>query len=306
MLDYEYDLLLERLEEKRVPARPSLPLPTPSLPVARKVKAGWALSSSPTRADASEIYIHVRMLDRRTSGNKSPGVIGVNLIYGTSIRTKTETLIRSLLDSLTWERVEVDMIRFADRRLRELTTGSWRFNWCARLTEAAMFTAQGEAIQWAECYIKAGSGQRGSFRPVTKATLDVLERGRTIPSGTGTQREQPHVNGNDTAPPDVGPRHRYADFLQRTETLRAGKTVLISNFAGSIAWPRTLGDIQPSAGIALGASIWKFSTSFYNESEGGLLGGWTAFQIPRLYIYPHRTSRPGRSSPPKVILSPHI
>ena len=45
------------------------------------------------------------------------------------------------------------------------------------LTEAAMFTAQGEAVQWAEVlHQKPVLVQRGSFHPVTKATLDVLER----------------------------------------------------------------------------------------------------------------------------------
>ena len=41
-----------------------------------------------------------------------------------------------------------------------------------------MLTAKGEAVQWAEVlYNKPVLVQRGSFRPVTKATLDVLERG---------------------------------------------------------------------------------------------------------------------------------
>jgi len=44
-------------------------------------------------------------------------------------------------------------------------------------------------------------------------------------------------------------------------------------------------------GIALGASILKeiFDESFYNESEGGLLGGLAhLFKNPaRLYVYPH-------------------
>ena len=45
------------------------------------------------------------------------------------------------------------------------------------LTEAAMFTAKGEAVQWAEVlHQKPALVQRGSFHPVTKATLDVLER----------------------------------------------------------------------------------------------------------------------------------
>ena len=42
------------------------------------------------------------------------------------------------------------------------------------LTEAAMFTHLGEAVQWAEVlYEKPVLVQRGSFRPVTRATVDV-------------------------------------------------------------------------------------------------------------------------------------
>src|SRR5262249_41124048 len=108
------------------------------------------------------------------------GVIGVNLIHGAFYsHLQPDALIRSLLDNLTWERVEVDMIRFAgpafsgvDNRLMALQLVR------EGLTEAAMFTAQGEAVQWAEVlYNKPVMVQRGSFRPVTKATLDVLERG---------------------------------------------------------------------------------------------------------------------------------
>src|SRR5207237_5059684 len=66
-------------------------------------------------ADASEIYIHLRMLDRENVRQQEAlGVIGVNLIYGTFYaHNQPELLIRSLLDNLTWERVEVAMIRFA-------------------------------------------------------------------------------------------------------------------------------------------------------------------------------------------------
>src|SRR5205807_10179987 len=103
------------------------------------------------------------------------GVIGLNLISGTFYaHRQPDALIRSLLDNLTWERVEVDMIRFGgpafagvDDRLMALQLVR------EGLTEAAMFTAQGEAIQWAEVlYNKPVMVQRGSFRPLTKATLD--------------------------------------------------------------------------------------------------------------------------------------
>jgi hypothetical protein len=84
-----------------------------------------------------------------------------------------------------------------------------------------------------------------------------------------------------------------ADFLQRADTLRAlGRTVLVSNFRrfhrlASYLFRYT----RRPLGIALGASNLGeiFDESFYNESEGGLLGGLgQLFKNPaRLYVYPH-------------------
>jgi hypothetical protein len=84
-----------------------------------------------------------------------------------------------------------------------------------------------------------------------------------------------------------------ADFLERVETLRAlGQTVLVSNFRRFHRLASYLSRYtKRPLGIALGASNLKeiFDESFYNESEGGLLGGLgQLFKNPaRLYIYPH-------------------
>src|SRR5215471_17678167 len=181
MLDYEYDLLLERLEDKRGATTAFFAFAN-TVTTRREEGHGWLgikFQAEPG-ADPSEIYIHVRMLDKENVRQQEAlGVIGVNLIHGTVYLHKdSDSLIRALLDNLTWERVEVDMIRFAgpafakvDNRLMALQLVK------EGLTEAAMFTAQGEAIQWAEVlYNKPTLVLRGSFRPVTKATLDVLER----------------------------------------------------------------------------------------------------------------------------------
>src|SRR5262249_51055928 len=221
-----------------------------------------------------------------------------NLIYGTVYSHRTpETLIRSLLDSLTWERVEVDTIRFAgpafagvDNRLMALQLVR------EGLTEAAMFTAQGEAIQWAEVlYNKPVLVQRGSFRPVTKATLDVMER------GLEQFVQEPQLAGETPVVlMEMTLRHLTtdevidsADFLERAETLRAlGQTVLVSNFRRFHRLAAYLSRYtNRPIGIALGAAKLKeiFDESFYNESEGGLLGGLgQLFKNPaRLYVYPH-------------------
>jgi hypothetical protein len=301
MLDYEYDLLLERLENKRG-ANTAFFAFANTVTTRREEGHGWLgikFQSEPG-ADASEIYIHLRMLDRENVRQQEAlGVIGVNLVYGTFYaHHEPDALIRSLLDNLTWERVEVDMIRFAgpaftgvDNRLMALQLVR------EGLTEAAMFTAQGEAIQWAEAlYQKPVLIQRGSFRPVTRATLDVLERGlEQFLEEPDLKGEQPQVLMEMTL------RHLTSDhgidatdFLQRAETLRAlGKTVLVSNFRRFHRLASYLSRYtKRPLGIALGASNLKeiFDESFYNESEGGLLGGLgQLFKNPaRLYVYPHQ------------------
>jgi len=250
-------------------------------------------------ADPSEIYIHVRMLDKENFRQQEAlGVIGVNLVYATFyLHSQPDRLIRSLLDDLTWERVEVDMIRFAgpafaglDNRLMALRLVQ------EGLTEAAMFTAEGEAVQWAEVlYNKPVLVQRGSFRPVTRATLDVLERGlEQFVKEPELAGETPVVLMEMTLRHlTTGDAINAADFLQRADTLKAlGKLVMVSNFRRYHRLAAYLSRYtRRPLGLALGAVGLKeiFDESFYNESEGGMLGGFgQLFKNPaRLYVYPH-------------------
>jgi hypothetical protein len=303
MLDYEYDLLLQRLDKTHggksaffvfantVAARSY---------TRREDGHGWLgirFQVEP-RSEPSEILIHVRMLDKDNERQQEAlGIIGVNLLHGAFyLHDQPVQLIHSLLDHLTWERVEVDMIRFSgpafarvDNRLMALALVE------QDLTEAAMFTADGEMVQWAELlYKKPVLVQRGSFHPVTKATVDVLER------ALEQFVREPEIK--DEAPVvlmEMTLRHLTTgdfidekDFLQRADTLRAlGKTVLISNFRRFHRLAAYLSRYtNRPIGIALGASKLAeiFNESYYNESEGGLLGGLgQLFKNPgRLYVYP--------------------
>src|SRR5713101_2534293 len=118
MLDYEYDLLLQRLEDKRG-AKIAFFTFANTVATRREGGDGWLgiRFQAESGSDSSEILIHVRMLDKENVRQQEAlGIIGVNLIYGTFyLHREPEALIRSLLDNLTWERVEVDMIQFAGR-----------------------------------------------------------------------------------------------------------------------------------------------------------------------------------------------
>src|SRR5882724_9533593 len=85
MLDYEYNLLLERLAEKRG-GRTAFFVFANTVATRREEGNGWLgirFQAEPG-AEASEILIHVRMLDKENvRQRKALGTIGVNLIYGT-------------------------------------------------------------------------------------------------------------------------------------------------------------------------------------------------------------------------------
>jgi hypothetical protein len=306
MLDHEYQLLLERLQTKRGDKTAFFVFAN-TVATRRDEGNGWLgirFQASPGAAP-SEILIHVRTLDRENvRQHEALGIMGVNLIYGTFyFHHEPERLVRSLLDGLTWERVEVDMIRFSgpaftrvDNRLMALALVK------DGLTEAAMFTADGEAIQWAEAlYKKPVLIQRGSFRPVTKATLDVQEK------ALEQFLKEPDLKGETPVVlMEMTLRHlaraeviEECDFLQRTATLSAlGKTVLISNFRRYHRLASYLARYTDRPlGLAIGASKLAeiFDESFYNDAEGGLLGGLgQLFKNPaRLYVYPSLNLKTG-------------
>ena len=312
MLDYEFDLLLQRLDKTRGDKSTFFvfanTVATSSF--TRKEEGnGWLGIKFQTQphGEPSEIYIHVRMLDRENvRQQEAVGIVGVNLIHGAVyFYHHPEMIIESLLDQLSWEQVEVDMIRFAgpafegvDDRLMALQLVQ------QGLTEAAMFTADGKAAQWAEVlYKKPVLVQRGSFKPVTNATLDVLERAHA------QFAKEPEVNGE--APfvlLEMTLRHlttgdaiNHQDFLNRAEVLGAlGQTVLISNFRRFHRLTAYLARYtsRPIA-HAVGASKLPeiFTEEIYNDHDGGIMGGLGQLfsNHSRLYVYPSHNFQTGKS-----------
>ena len=170
------------------------------------------------------------------------------------------------------------------------------------LTEAAMFTAKGEPVQWAEVlYKKPVLVQRGSFHPVTKATLDVLERGlEQFVREPDVAGENPVVLMEMTLRNLLsGDGIDHKDFLARVDILSAlGKTVLISNFGRYYRLVAYLARYtHKMTGIALGVPSLReiFDEKFYTDLEGGLLEslGRLFKCLVKLYVYPFRDPQTG-------------
>jgi hypothetical protein len=303
MLDYEFALLIERLNAKRGKE-------TSFFVFADTVSArnylgtnechGWLgikFQSEPT-AHPSEIIIHVNMLDTSNlQQQEALGIIGVNLTYGAFyLHAEPEKLITSLLDGLTLSRIEVDMIKFhgpafssVDNRLMALQLVE------QGLSNAALIGPGGDVIQPSEVlHKKPILVERGSFRPVTYVNLDMLDGARTQFLRDAEVKEEGIVELMEITMRNLlstgAIDHR--DFLARADTINAvGKMVLISNYAEYYKLAAYLQRYTKSRiGIVLGVPNVKelFDTKYYDSLEGGILESFGRLfkNDLKLYVYP--------------------
>jgi hypothetical protein len=171
------------------------------------------------------------------------------------------------------------------------------------LTNAAMFAPDGEVVEPAELlYHKPVLIERGSFRPVTHVTLDMLER------ALAQMRGEPEMAGKEPVVLmemtlrnllTLGERIEHAEFLARMDTLRAlGKTVMISNYSRFHNVTTYLRRYTHEwIGMVLGVPTLAqlFMERHYRDLEGGVLEAFGRLLSGpvRLYLYPWRNSRTG-------------
>lgn len=311
MLDHEYTLLRERLDAKLGEHRQFFVFA--DTVAARSFKLhneshGWlgVRFQTQTRAEPSEIIIHVRMLDEaNVDQQEALGVIGVNLLYGAFYyHTQPERLISSLQENLAPGRLEVDLIKFSgsafegvDNRLMSLQLVS------QGLTSAVMFTADGETVQPAEIfYKKAILVERGSFRPVTFATNDMLDGARRVFLKESACADEDVVVLMEMTLENLLSEGQlnHADFLARVDILGSlGRTVLISKFG---EYYRLAGYLSRYTNrlVALVMGVPSlleiFDEKYYLNLEGGILEALgRMFKAGlKLYVYPMIDEKTGQ------------
>ena len=310
MLDHEYDLLLERLGKKLGNERAFFVFA--DTVAARSFKQhneshGWlGVRFQPEpRAEPSQIIIHVRMLDEaNVDQQEALGVIGVNLLYGAFYHSQPERLISSLQENLAPGRIQVDLIKFSgpafakiDNRLMSLQLVS------QGLTDAVMFTADGEMVQPSEIlHKKAILIERGSFRPVTYATNDMLDGARRqfLKESSCSEKELVVLMEMTLENLLSEGQLNHADFLARVDILGAlGRTVLISKFGEYYRLARYLSRYtNRPIGLVMGVPslIEVFDEKYYLNLEGGILEALGRMFTGglKLYVYPMIDEKSGK------------
>jgi hypothetical protein len=188
------------------------------------------------RQEPSQVIIHAHLLDSTAPREQEAlGVLGVNLIHAAFFRRDDPVkLITSLMDGLSRERVEIDMMKLSgpaftgcDNRLTSLQLVA------SGLTDAAMFTAVGEVLQPSEVlYKKPVLVERGSFCPATRLTLDLLERARDqFLEESAVRDHKPVVVLAEMTLRSLSPQPEVAHALARADILGAlGFDALVSRF----------------------------------------------------------------------------
>lgn len=321
MLDYEHGLNLERLQSSR---RES----TAFFAFANTVAArnyqgtnechGWmgVKFQAHPRDDNSQIIIHVRMLDRENDLQQEVlGIVGVNLLYAAFfLHHRPEQILESLLDNLTTQRIEIDMIEFSGIEFRHVDNRVMSLKLVQLgLSGAAMFGPSGDVLQPSEVLRKRPIlVERGSFRPVTKVNIDMIrsahERFAAEPEVESTQvvelMEITMKNLLATGKIDLN------DFLARADVLAAaGKTVLISDYFEyyRLAAYLTRYTSQPIA-VTMGVASLQdlFMEQYYAGLEGGILEAFGKLFTKdlRIYVYPLKDPASGGLSTVQNIRMP--
>ena len=322
MLDYEHGLNVERLGSSRGDT-------TAFFTFADTVSAlnfkgnnechGWMgvkYQAFPGDAD-NTIILHMRMLDKENPlQQETLGILGVNLLYAAFFLHHTPNLmLESLLDNLTTDRLEIDMIDFSGIEFRRVDNRVMSLKLVQLgLSGAAMFGPKGDVLQPAEVLRKHPIlVERGSFRPVTKVNIDMIE------SAKKQFALEPEVHGKEIVElMEITMSNLLAgggdidlrDFLARADLLStAGKTVLISDYSEYYRLAAYLGrQTNEPIAVTMGAQSLRdlFTEQYYTGLEGGILEAFGRLftRDLRLYVYPLLEQSTGQLTTAENIVMP--
>jgi len=286
MLDCEYRLLIERLDESRSAECSFFAFANTVATYSFSHQTqghGWLgirFRAKPHEG-ASQIVIHVALKSREAAQDQETlGVLGVNLIHAAmNHHGDPEFILTSLMDHLDTRLLNIDMIDFhgpaflaVDNRLMALRLVQHG------LSRAAMFQADGQVVQPADVlYKKAVLVERSRFHPPTLLTMDLLDCACRAFCTEPDVRDDHMIVVSEMSLHNLGNREAIDvdDFLSRVEILcTLGKNVLISDFPRFYRLAEYLFRFTSGpVGIALGVPTLRqiFDEQYYRDLDGGIM-----------------------------------
>lgn len=308
MLEKEFQLLQERLSETRGKDHAFFVFAdtVSALNYQRTNEAhGWLgmrFQNAPG-GEISDVVIHVKMLDpQNVLQQDALGIIGLNLVYASLfLQHDPEAFTRSLMDHLDSSRIEINFIRFGGCTFREVDNRLMNLYLLTQgYTQAIMFDERGEvALANDLLYKKDVLVVRGSYRPPTLVSFDMLETGLTNFAKDIDKKPDEIVTVSEitiSTLKDDGGEIAKEDFLARVDLMcTMGQKVLITNYPQYYRLSNYFTKLNvPHLGLVLG--IYNFQqifTEIYSNVEGGILGalGQLFRENVKVYIYPYKSEK---------------
>lgn len=306
MLDHEYGLLEERLDRKSFPDRKYFAF-ADTVTTLNYVKTnqghGWigVRFQKDSNKKWNEIIIHVNLHDQDAKlQQETVGILGTNLLHACFYLTEPKEILKELYDNLSRSNLDIDMVNFFGPDFKEVDNRLLSLSLVKEgMTEGVIFTPDGLNHQPSEIlYKKNILTLRGSFRPVTKVNIDMLENGlKEFKADKKVKQENIQVLfeitlSNLKAAGEVDEQ----DFLDRVDVLCSlGYTVMISNFRKYYKVIEYLSQFTASRmGLIIGVDnlIEMFEEKYYRNLNGGIM---EAFGIIftrdiKIYLYPFKPS----------------
>ena len=300
ILKQEYGLIENRLRREEHPDKKyfSFANTLATINYTKTVKGhGWMGCRFQTAADKefNEVIFHVRLNDSDAKlQQETIGIMGTNLIYACfNHYHQPKTFIKSLYDNLPRDNVEMDMIHMegpdfenVDNRLLSLILVK------EGMTDAVIFGPDGKNQQPSDVlYKKNILTIRGSFRPVTKVNLDMMENGyKAFVEENRVDKENVQLLfeitlSNLKMEGDIDEN----DFLDRADILCSlGHTVLISNYRKYYKLIEYFSNYTKARmGLIIGVNnlLEIFDDKYYRNLNGGILEAFGILFTRDLKIY---------------------
>ena len=304
MLEKEYDLLEERLDEKEHQNKRFFAFAdtVSTVNFDKTIKGhGWIGLRFQLTHDQkpSDFIIHVHLNDQDAQlQQETVGIIGTNLMHACFNKINPKEMLKSIYDNLSKDQFDIDMVEVlgpafkgVDNRLLSLTLVK------ERMTNAVIFTPDGKNQQPSDIlYKKNILTIRGSFRPVTRVNIDMLEKGLEIYK-ENRRVDEKNIQilfeitlSNLKADGEVDDQ----DFLDRADILCSlGYTVMISNYKKYYKLIEYISQFTKSRmGLILGVDslIDMFEEQYYRNLNGGIMEafGVIVTRDIKFYLYPYK------------------
>lgn len=308
MLDKEYSLLVERLDETRGERTTFFSFANTVTTKAynrENESHGWMgvrFQLTP-KSEPNQVIIHLRMLDETAQAQqKSLGILGVNLIHACfNYHHSRKDFISALMDHLDSKKIEIDMIRFEGKDYSTIDNRLMSLELVKRgYTNAIMFGRDGNTVLPMDVlYKKNILAVRGSYRPPTLVNLDIIKSGNENFIADSKDDPKEYVTISEITINNLSTEGNFEneDFLARVDLLVAlDQMVLVSNYP---EYYRLSGYFsrftKKNIGIVLGVYNFKqlFDRGYADKLEGGILEslGLLFRNNVKVYIYPYQDEK---------------